>query len=70
MLKKLFMGDFWTPPTSKETQTESASSILTKEELALLFSLIKNSNFKGSDIELVYNLVIKLQDMYVAESKK
>lgn len=62
------MSDFWTPPQPK--QQESASSFLTQEELALLFTLIKNSTFKGNDIELVYNLVIKLQDAYLLESKK
>lgn len=37
---------------------------LTKEEIEFILVLIKNSNFKGDMIEVVYNLVIKLQNRY------
>ena len=37
---------------------------LTKEEIEFILVLIKNSNFKGDMIEVVYNLVIKLQERY------
>ena len=37
---------------------------LTSEEIALILNLIKNSSFKGGDIEIIYNLVIKLQNQY------
>jgi hypothetical protein len=37
---------------------------LTKEEIEFLLVLIKNSTFKGDMIEVVYNLVIKLQTLY------
>jgi hypothetical protein len=37
---------------------------LTKEEIEFILVLIKNSNFKGDMIEVVYNLVIKLQTRY------
>ena len=37
---------------------------LTKEEIEFLLVLIKNSTFKGDMIEVVYNLVIKLQTRY------
>ena len=38
---------------------------LTKAEIELLLSLIKQSTFKGEHIEVLYNLVLKLQNQYV-----
>ena len=38
---------------------------LSKEELKYLLSLIKNSNFPGKDIEVIYNLTWKLQQAYL-----
>ena len=40
------------------------SNKLTKKELEVLLNMVKNSTFKGTDIEPIYNLVIKLQDQY------
>ena len=34
---------------------------LNEEETKVLLHLIKNSNFKGDSVELVYNLTLKLQ---------
>ena len=34
---------------------------LNAEETKILLHLIKNSNFKGDSVELVYNLTLKLQ---------
>lgn len=34
---------------------------LNAEETKILLHLIKNSNFKGESVELVYNLTLKLQ---------
>ena len=34
---------------------------LNKEETQILLHLIKNSNFKGDSVELIYNLTLKLQ---------
>ena len=42
---------------SKETQ-------LTKQEIEVLLNLIKNSNFSGNVLELLYTLVVKLQKQY------
>jgi len=38
---------------------------LSKEELKYLLSLIKNSNFPGKDVEIIYNLTWKLQQAYL-----
>ena len=46
-------------PISKEVPQ------LSKQEIEYLLLLIKDTNFKGEDIELLYNLVIKLQRQYI-----
>ena len=45
--------------TKKKTSNEDLS--LSAEETKILLHLIKNSNFKGDSVELVYNLTLKLQ---------
>ena len=37
---------------------------LSKDEIAILLQSIKNSNFSGSVLEELYNLVYKLQTSY------
>lgn len=39
---------------------------LTKEEIELLLLLIKQSSFRGDQLEILYNTVIKLQNQYLA----
>jgi len=43
------------------------SNILNKQEIEILFELIKKSNFLGEHIETVYNMVIKLQNQYLEQ---
>lgn len=38
---------------------------LTTSEIELLLILIKNSSFKGEQLELVYNTAVKLQTQYI-----
>jgi hypothetical protein len=42
---------------------------LTKEEIALLINLIKQSTFQGENLESLYNLVLKLQNQYLSLDK-
>lgn len=42
----------------------SNSLELTKDEIMYLMLLIKDSSFKGEDVETVYNTVYKLQSKY------
>jgi len=42
----------------------SSKDSLDINEIALILNLIKSSPFKGGDIEIIYNLVIKLQNQY------
>jgi len=39
---------------------------LTKQELEILLGTLKNSNFKGEVVEILYNLVLKLQNGYLS----
>jgi hypothetical protein len=45
-----------------KAQNESS---LNKEELELILTLIKDSSFKGKDVETLYNSVYKLQQQYL-----
>lgn len=38
---------------------------LTASEIELLLILVKNSSFKGEQLELVYNTAVKLQTQYI-----
>jgi len=42
---------------------------LNKEEISLLFEIIKQTTFKGENIEPLYNLVLKLQNQYLSWDK-
>jgi hypothetical protein len=52
-----------------ETQTTKPSLELSKQELELLLYCIKHSTFQGASIELVYNLVSKLQNYLLNTNK-
>ena len=43
---------------------QATTKDLTKEELTIILQLIKNSTFSGDTIEVLYNLIIKLQTKY------
>ena len=38
---------------------------LNKKETEFLLQTIKNSQFKGEDVEVLYNLVLKVQKLYI-----
>ena len=44
--------------------------LLSQEELMFLIKYIGESNFKGKDIEIIYKLVYKLQEMYTYHQKQ
>ena len=45
-----------------ETPIGVSNSKLDKVEIGIKLTLIKQSTFKGEDLEQVYNMVIKLQN--------
>jgi len=42
---------------------------LNTQELELLLILLRNTSFKGEQLELLYNLVIKIQNQHIEKSK-
>lgn len=42
---------------------------LSMEELLFLLNIIREAKFEGKDIEHLYNLILKLQNMYVILDK-
>lgn len=57
--------------TKQKTVSKSSNEelSLSAEETKILLHLIKNSNFKGDSVELVYNLTKKLQSVLSILSK-
>ena len=54
---------------STQTQIEFPKNSLDKTELSIILNLIKETSFKGDDIEIMYNLILKLQDQYFTLEK-
>jgi hypothetical protein len=50
-------------------QKELAPDQLTTQEIEVLLSMIKRTNFLGEDVEPLYNLVVKLQSQYLEQTK-
>ena len=50
--------------------TEPAPNELNTQELELLLSMLKNATFKGENVEIVYNTILKLQNKYLEQTKK
>lgn len=50
---------------SNVVETSNSMDVLTIEEHEFLFNIIKNCKFEGKDVELLYGLVLKLQNQYL-----
>ena len=48
---------------------DQSSNQLTIQEIEVLLSMIKRTTFLGEDIEPLYNLVAKLQNQYIEQTK-
>ena len=55
--------------TLKNTSEVSPNIHLNKKELEILLLTLKNSTFQGSQVELLYNLVLKLQNCLLERNK-
>ena len=42
----------------------SPKNNLDKKEITIILNLIKNTSFRGDNIEVIYNLILKLQNQY------
>ena len=49
--------------------SNKASNNLDKSEIEFILSLIKNSNFKGENLDILYKIAVKLQNQYTDISK-
>tara|TARA_R110000737_G_scaffold301109_1_gene308060 strand:- start:279 stop:470 length:192 start_codon:yes stop_codon:yes gene_type:complete len=47
-----------------EKPTKGLEFTLGTDEIRIILQGIQNSTFKGKDIEMMYNLVLKLQNLY------
>lgn len=75
ILDKLRTKSQPTPQEEVETEVKITNINLKESELSLdeitfLLTAIKDSTFKVSDVELVYNTIIKLQTQFLALSTK
>lgn len=52
--------------TTKTKESSNESLELSKSEYELLFSILKNSTFKGEDLEVLYKMASKLQKQYTS----
>jgi len=52
-----------------QNNTPLSSNQLTVMEIEVLLSMIKRTTFLGEDIEPLYNLVNKLQNQHIEQSK-
>ena len=53
--------------SSPVNQTNREEFILIQQEIEYLLELIKNSTFKGEQLETLYNIVYKLQQQYLSQ---
>ena len=75
ILDKLRTKSQPTPQEEVETEVKITNinlkeSDLSLDEITFLLTAIKDSTFKVSDVELVYNTIIKLQTQFLALSTK
>lgn len=54
----------------KPKTTTKIEPTFTPYEIELLLTMVKQTQFKGSDLEKLYNLVLKLQNMYLEIQNK
>ncbi len=52
-----------------ETKTSLTLNQLNPKELEMLLVLVKKSSFLGEDVETIYNMVVKLQNQYIEQTK-
>jgi hypothetical protein len=55
--------------TTDNKEIPLSPSQLNAKEIEILLSLIKRSTFLGEDVEIIYNMVIKLQNQYLEQTK-
>lgn len=51
-------------------QPPASTDELNVKELEFLLSILKEVSFKGGNVEIVYNTVLKLQNKYLEQTQK
>lgn len=54
----------------KNPQKQGNPQQLTPQEIEFILYMIKEVNFKGENVELLYGVVTKLQDQYLHQTNK
>jgi hypothetical protein len=54
---------------TQNTPTLDAENQLSAQELAFLLDGLKKTTFLGEQVEVVYNLIMKLQNQYINQAK-
>ena len=57
-------------PEQPVIQPSVNSNQLTAPELAALLDTVKKTTFLGEQVEVVYNMVLKLQNQYIEQATK
>jgi hypothetical protein len=47
-----------------QTGTSGSRTVFTKEEIEFLLIMLRDGTFKGAQLEIMYNTVLKLQEEY------
>jgi hypothetical protein len=59
-----------TNPTTKVNNPPLLSkNSLDQKEITIILNLIKNTSFRGDNVETIYNLILKLQNQYTKLGK-
>ena len=51
---------------SQQKPQEKPKNNLDKQEIEFILNTIKESNFKGEDLDMLYRVVVKLQTQYTS----
>ena len=56
--------------TSRVNKEPQIDLSLSKQEYEKLFEVLKDSNVKGGDVQIMYNIILKLQTQYIEKYNK
>jgi hypothetical protein len=67
--KQIIIGNEIQPVITENNTVPAPENDLTLQELELLFGILKETTLKGHQIEIFYNLIIKIQNQYIKQTK-
>lgn len=51
----------------KSTSKQESASQLTKQEIEFLLTILKDVSIRGDQVEIFYNIILKLQEQYLKQ---